>query len=968
MCTSVSWLRSWAALLLWICLCLPAAASGLRVDPDSGEKPVTLTPYWDVLIDPEGKWTVEDVTTPQLDRRFSPSGSDGDTLALGLTRATVWLRITLGNPGVADLDRLLEIAFPQLHSVQLFIPDEHGYRMVATGQALPFASRPYNHRNFVFPLRLAGRSHQTFYLRVSSEGSLSIPARLWEPESFARRSLLEYIGQSLYFGMMLALGLFNFLLFVSLRDRTYLCYVAFVAANALSILGFGGVGFQFLWPDSPRWQTVSCMFGFALTGVTLLVFQRSLLATRVSVPVLDRVISVFLVLNLLQIVGFSLLPVHRLIVAGIALDVANMLLALIIGIAAMRKGQRSARFFLLAFSCLMVAAILTALRGAGVPGIPSAVGIYGMQIGSALEMLLLSLTLADRFNQIRRDKEYAQHQLVDSLKRSERMLERRVAERTTELSLINQELREHERALKRAKEDAEQASQMKSAFLANMSHEIRTPMNAVVGMAWLALRTGLTGMQRDCVEKIHRASVSLLGIIDDILDFSKIEAGKMRVERVDFSLRDVLTNLANVTGQRAGDKGLDYLIEIDDGVPEWLQGDPLRLGQVLVNLASNAIKFTPRGSVRVSCAPVGEDASGVMLRFAVEDTGIGLTAEQQARLFEPFTQADESTTRRYGGTGLGLAISTRLVEMMGGAISVRSSPGTGSCFSFELRLGRAQAPALPRPESGGLAPLTPEAVPQFAGRRVLLVEDNDVNQEIAEAMLQAAGIEVTVAGNGAIALDMLLAAGPDAWDLVLMDIQMPEMNGHEATRRLRMDPRFDGLPVLAITAHAVADEREQCLASGMQDHVSKPIDPAAFYRALSRWLPAAGGNRQEQSRHAHAPAIPGFDTAAALERLGGDIDLYQRVLRMMAHSLKDGLERFAAASEAGDRGAMAAVMHEMRGMAANVGALRLAEDASALEQALRAGSEHADQAKAFRLLAQQTLAALEQASDTETVA
>lgn len=350
----------------------------------------------------------------------------------------------------------------------------------------------------------------------------------------------------------------------------------------------------------------------------------------------------------------------------------------------------------------------------------------------------------------------------------------------------------------------------------------------------------------------------------------------------------------------------------------------------------------------------------VVLRFAVEDTGIGMTPEQQARLFEPFTQADESTTRRYGGTGLGLAISQRLVEMMGGAIALRSEAGVGSCFSFALRLGRAQAPAGQRPASLGMAGQTCNTVPDLTGHRVLLVEDNDVNQEIAQAMLQAAGIDVTVAGNGAVALDMLLAAGPEAWDLVLMDIQMPEMNGHEATRRLRLDPRFDRLPVLAISAHAVADEREQCLASGMQDHISKPINPDEFYRTLSRWLSAAHHETAGRQTQSGVPDIPGFDTAAALARLGGDVDLYYRVLTMMAHNLKDGLDRFVAADRDGDRAAMAAVLHELRGMAANVGAVDLAGDAGRLEDLVRGGDVQPGQSAQFHRLAQETLAVLDQ--------
>ncbi|MGH8809617.1 MAG: 7TM diverse intracellular signaling domain-containing protein, partial [Noviherbaspirillum sp.] len=639
-----------------------------RVDQQPAGMPVILAPHMAVLEDPEQQWTIADVTGAELAGQFIPRRSNAESANFGLTRSAMWLRITLTNESGTNLERLLEISHPHLHHVDWYAPSASGYQQVATGGAHPFAQRAIEHRHFVFPVHLPAVSETTFYLRVASGTGLDVPAKLWTPQIFNERSIQEYMGQALYFGMLFALGVYNFLLFASLRDRVYLYYVLFLASNLLSTVAFSGVAFQFVWPDSPNWSMISSMVGFALTGFTLLLFQRRLLATWETVPWLDRVMCGFMALNVLQIAGFLLLPYQKMIAAGIAIDAANMLLALAVGIVCKIRGQRSARFFLLAFSCLVLAAVTVALRSYGVTAVPNFLAVYGMQIGSALEMLLLSLALADRFNQIKRDKEVAQQQLVDSLKRSERVLEMRVAERTAELSRTNAELREHERALEAAKEVAEEASRMKSAFLANMSHEIRTPMNAVIGMAYLALRTDLSGKQRDYVEKIHRAAVSLLGIINDILDFSKIEAGKLGIEKTDFSLHEVLANVSTVTTQRAQEKGLRYVFDVAEDAPVHLNGDPLRIGQVLINLVSNAIKFTHAGQVQLRCRVAQSHASGVELRFEVEDTGIGMTADQQAKLFHAFTQADDSTTRKYGGTGLGLAISKRLVEMMGGAM------------------------------------------------------------------------------------------------------------------------------------------------------------------------------------------------------------------------------------------------------------------------------------------------------------
>jgi two-component system, sensor histidine kinase and response regulator len=1092
-------LRCWCAALLLTVLtaALPAQATALRVDELPVSRPVLLTPFWTMLEDEAHSLGIDDVTRAEVAARFVKPDQKGDSLNFGLRRSAIWLRITLSNEGSEDLERFLEIAFTHLHNVSLYTPGAKGYTQIKTGHSLPFSERPINHRNFVFPLHLAAHSEVTYYLHVASGTSIDIPTKLWEPQTFSKQSLNEYIGQSLYFGMLLALGLYNFLLFVSLRDRTYFYYVLFVAANALSTIAYSGVGFQFLWSESPGWSMISSMIGFALTGYTLLLFQRRLLATYQFVPWLDRVMSAFLVLNVVQMIGFWALPYHQMIGIGITLDAANMLLALIVGVICRLRGQRSARFFLLAFSCLVFAAVLTAMRSLGIKGIPNFITVYGMQIGSSLEMLLLSLALADRFNQIKQEKETAQQQLVDSLKRSERVLEQRVEERTAELSRINQELRAQERALEAAKEVAEDASRMKSAFLANMSHEIRTPMNAVIGMAYLALRTELSGKQRDYVEKIHRAAVSLLGIINDILDFSKIEAGKLGIEKTDFSLHEVLANVSTVTTQRAQEKGLRYVFNVAEDAPVHLNGDPLRLGQVLINLVSNAIKFTHTGHVQLSCRVVDSDANGVVLQFAVEDTGIGMTTEQQAKLFHAFSQADDSTTRKYGGTGLGLAISKRLVEMMGGTMSMRSTAGVGSTFDVTLRFGFgaltvSALPSLPErllgcrvlvvddnpaareiltqlvegfglpvdavsdasqalrairhaadsapydlvladlgmpdmnglelaqaiaesggtqapkvilvtafgredvlrqaenapvaavlfkpidqsllhdtfvnvlAQDGGISVAVPQqrTMPRFDGFRVLLVEDNEINQQIAREMLAVTGLQVDIAGNGRIALDKLFAAGPDGYQLVLMDIQMPEMGGHAATQHIRKDERYAHLPIVAMTAHATTEEREACTQSGMQDHITKPIDPNHFYQALTRWLmPAAIPSIAADSAPSHNEmpiAIPGFELNDTLDRLAGDVELYHSVLLMLVPGLSETLALFDEAIATSDRDRIKSMVHSVRGMAANVGATALSDFATDLELSLQGSREQPGQVAAFRALMEDTLRLVEE--------
>ncbi|HYD79763.1 MAG TPA: 7TM diverse intracellular signaling domain-containing protein [Paucimonas sp.] len=950
------------------------AFAAVQVNDLPADRAYDLTPHWEMLEDEAHALTIADVASGAEAARFVRPRYRGDTLNFGTRSSAIWLRVTLRNGGDRDAERLLEIAYPHLHHVDLYVPEDGGFRRIAAGAAIPFAQRPIAHRNFVFPLRLRAGSQTTYFLRAASPTTLDIPARLWEPKTFEQRSLVEYMGQAAYFGMLFALGFYNLLLFVSLRNRSYLYYTMFAAANVLSLLGYSGIGYQFLWPGAPGWAVIATMIGFGATGITLLVFQRRLLAMPRTVPRLDLCLRVLIALNAAQIAGF-LWSFENTIRFGVALDMANMVFALVAAFVCLRRGQRSARFFLLAFLCLAVFAVWTALHSFGL-WLPSFLTTYGLQIGSALEMLLLSLALADRFRLIREEKEKVQRQLVDNLQRTERMLEQRVAERTAALSRANAELRTHERTLEEARRAAESASRMKSAFLANMSHEIRTPMNAIIGMAYLALRTDLNARQRDYLEKMHRAAISLLGILNDILDFSKIEAGKLQVEAVEFSLRDVLANVAAVNGQRISEKRLAYAVEIDPAVPDRLIGDPLRLGQVLINLVSNAAKFTERGEVRLLCGVVEASAGRVELRFEVRDTGIGMSPEQLAKLFQAFTQADDSTPRKYGGTGLGLAISKRLVELMGGVMAVESAPGAGSCLRFTVSCGTAAA-CLPAPaarkqgEAAAAHASEPERTrhaPRFAAGKVLLAEDNPVNRRIAAEMLAATGLEVEVAEDGREALDKLFAAGPDAYCLVLMDIQMPEMSGHAAARRIRLDARYAALPIIALTAYATEEERMACLDSGMQDHIAKPIDPERFHETLRRWLPApeadgrANAAPPERPRASRAPlAIPGLDTATALARLGNDVELHREVMSLLAPSLAKALAQFDAAMVKGEAAALKSVAHTVRGMAASAGADELTAAAAALEKAIQDKRHTRGQEEKFRALLERTLSAVSQA-------
>lgn len=785
-------------LLLLLSLVFSSLVGAVTFDEHIRALPLGQSMY--VFEDVRGDASIDDIASPAVQGSFRLH--DKPVLNAGYSRSVFWLRLDLEyRPEQAQGDRnwLLELAYPPLDHLELYLPDEDGSFALAqrTGDALPFDSRQIRQNNYLFELNLEPGQAKRVYLRLESQGSIQAPLTLWAPNAYLEQQPGRIYVLGIIYGVLLVMLVYNLFIFVSVRDTSYLYYILYIASFGLYQVSVNGAGIEYFWPDSPWWANAATPFLIGAAALFGCQFARSFLHTAEHSPWVDRLLLLLMACG--AVVMLLALSVSYATALRLATYLALLFTVVIFaaGILAWLRGMRVARYFIFAWTAFLAGGIVNTLMVLGY--LPNVfLTMYASQIGSALEVGLLSLALADRINAMKEERT------------------RILQEAGRKLEALNQELADSNR--------------FKDEFLATVTHELRTPMNGVIGSLEL-MQTVKMDVELEQYQKTAAASArDMMRMVNDILALTELQAGKLYPRHEAFSLRGLFDGLRAHYAPRAEDKGLRFTLELEDSLPDILEGDAAKLAQALGYLLDNAIKFTNEGGVTLQVGRTGNPGNNLPLSVVVSDTGIGF-AQSEGDLYQRFHQLDGSMTRKYGGLGIGLAICRQLVDLLGGSLSHESQPGVGSRFRLNVPLTLPEQQPAPALRSQRLS--SGVALRQAQQCTVLIVEDNAINQLVTRGMLLKLGYRVRTADNGAEALELLRGETVDA---VLLDCQMPVMDGFATCRAIRALPGCAELPVLAITAHSHSGDRERCLAAGMSDYLAKPVKFEELRVLLHDWV------------------------------------------------------------------------------------------------------------------------------------
>lgn len=789
--------------LLFLLFCTPSNASLLTLDTSETGRQFPIERHVSFLEDARGELRPEELLRGERDRMLQEN--QGRNFSFGMSSSTYWLMFELSNNGLDDdstsMQRLLEVSYPPLDRITLYYFDSQGnLQQIESGDTLPFLSRPIVHTGYVFPLNINMGETRRFLLQVNSQGSLRVPMTLWEPDYFHEQTRSMMLLHGIYFGIVALMFVYNLILFLFIRDQTYLYYIVYIAALTFFQSNYTGFAFQYLWPGQPQLNNPIIIYSIWTVQIFAAQFTRRVLDSATTQPRLDKVIRRLGTTAIVMMLLTPVLSYHLTLYAALISALINIAVILAAAIINAARGMRTARLFLIAWSAFLLGAMI--LGGVALGVLP--VNVFtsnALIIGSAIEVTLLSLSLADRMNQIERERTRAEQEAKNAL-----------------LS-VNRALLE--------------SNKLKDEFLNTISHEMRTPMHGVLSSIDHIRHQDESRKRELFVDSAERSAQQMMMLIDSVLNYTELHSSSFKLEQGTFTLSRLAESLDDLFRKQAEAKGLHFSIEMQPDVPDLLIGDFRRTQQILASLLSNAVKFTHQGFVRLTIALITIDdrRCRAKIEFRVTDSGIGILEGTESIIFDRFRQLDSSFSRGFGGLGIGLATSKQIARLMQAELGFQSRPNEGSTFRLV-----AEFPFSPKNSARRKAEALQRQWQDLAQDRLaLIVEDNPVNQMVLKASLTKLGLRTLLASNGNEAITQLLA---HPVDIILMDCQMPVLDGFEATRAIRqLSNDKSQVPIIAITANAMSKDRERCVEAGMNDYMSKPVNMHELKEKLLKWLP-----------------------------------------------------------------------------------------------------------------------------------